>query len=116
MDLSEMDPKELAEVHRWIRKLLQIDTNIDPDPLIDLPDIATLAGVAEGTPGVWRQRTRSGKARVDFPEPGDPTGARYEDKPLWRAVSEVLPFLKATGNWPPGSAARPITRGPRAAA
>jgi hypothetical protein len=111
--LEDLPPEVLAEYHRNIRDRLKIDTTRDPDPLIDLTDIATLAGLTPKTPSVWRNRTKNGEIRHPFPEPGDPAGQRYEDKPLWRAVTEVIPYLETTGNWPPESGARPATRGVR---
>ena len=105
--------RTIREYHRIIKERLEIDCERDPDPLIDLPDIAELAGLAPGTPVQWRQRTRRGEAKHPFPEPAPGIGDRFADKPLWHAVSQVIPYLEETGNWPPGAGARPMTRGPR---
>lgn len=88
----------------------------DLDPLIDLPQVAALAGVAQNTPMIWRQRSRPdyagpGKLQVPFPPPDD---TRYRDKPQWR-LSTALGWLVGTRRWPRGAVARPETRGPRAA-
>lgn len=81
----------------------------EDDPLIDMPMIAELAGVAPGTPGAWQQRTKEGTERVPFPEPHDP---RYLDKPQWHAVRFVEEFLWPSGRWENGrgSVARENTR------
>lgn len=111
--VAEIMGEKLAEYHREIESRLSIDCREDPDPLIDLPDVATLAGVQPGTPGQWRQRTKRGQAAHAFPEPAPGIGERFEDKPLWYAVSQIIPYLERTGNWPPGAGARPKTRGRR---
>lgn len=89
----------------------------ESDPLIDLPQIADLAGVAKNTPMIWRQRSRKnytgpGALKRPFPEPDDP---RYPDKPQWR-LSTVLRWLVGTRRWPRGAVARPETRGSRSRA
>lgn len=106
-------PEQIAEFHRVIRERLGIDCAQDPDPLIDLPDVAELAGVQPGTPGQWRQRTKHGNATVPFPEQAPGLGERFPDKPLWHAVSQIIPYLERTGHWPPGTGARPDARGAR---
>lgn len=106
-------PDELEEIYDIIEERLGIDCDADRDPLIDLPQIADLAGLARVTPVQMRQRTRTGQAKHPFPEPAPDMGTRYKDKPLWHAVSQIVPFLKETGHWPPGAGARPLTRGPR---
>lgn len=83
---------------------------LDPDshhlgPLIDLKDVAILGCLAAGTPGMARQRTAKGQARVPFPSPDPVEGSRWEDKPLFRAY-DILDYFKETGNWPVGAAAR----------
>jgi hypothetical protein len=79
----------------------------DPDPLIDAPMFAELAGVAPNTPGAWQQRTKEGKEKVAFPEPGEP---KYRDKPQWYAISQALRYLMDSFRWPRGVAARESTR------
>lgn len=81
----------------------------EDDPLIDMPMIAELAGVAPGTPGAWQQRTREGTERIPFPAPHDD---RYLDKPQWRAVRFVEEFLWPSGRWEKGrgTVARTSTR------
>lgn len=101
---------ERAEMREVIKELLGLDTDADPDPLIDLPMIAKLAGVADGTPGQWVQRSKKGQLKRPFPKVAD---NRYTDKPQWRAVSQVIPWLIDTHRWPPGAAGRPESRGPR---
>jgi hypothetical protein len=97
-----------------IRERLGLVVNdANPDPLIDLKEIARLAGVQEGTPKQWRGRTRNGIARNPFPEPIPGEGDRFPGKPMWKVMSQVIPYLERTGNWPPESGARPATRGPR---
>lgn len=106
--------ERIAEYRRVITERLGIDTDKDPDPWIDLPDVALLAGLSESTPTQWRQRTLDGSIRFPFPEPEpDTIGSRYPDKPLWPALSVVIPYLEVSGNWPPGAGARPMTRGKR---
>ena len=82
------------------------------DPKIGLPEIAKLAGVAIGTPTQWRARTFRGELTGDkaFPEPDD---ERYPDKPQWLAIETIIPWLDRTRRWPPDSAGRPESRGPR---
>lgn len=112
--LEEIPADVLAEYHRIIEDRLDISCgNQDPDPLIDLQDIAALGGLASGTPGQMRQRSKDGKGRVKFPEPAPGIGTRWPEKPLFRAATAVIPYLEATGNWPPGAGARTTTRGPR---
>lgn len=113
MDLEQIDPAELVEWHRIIKERLGIDATDDPDPLISLPDVAELAGLAPGTPGQMRQRSRKGQAVHPFPEPAPGLGQRFADKPLWHAATQIIPYLKQTGNWPPEAGARKATRGPR---
>lgn len=95
------------EVRDLVAELFSIDG--EDDPLIDMPMIAELAGVAPGTPGAWQQRTREGSERVPFPAPHDD---RYLDKPQWRAVRFVEEFLWPSGRWANGrgSVARENTR------
>lgn len=99
---------ERAEALNLIGQLFGIDTQQDDDPLIDKPMIAKLAGVSEGTPGQWEQRTREGREKVPFPKADDP---RYPDKPQWRAISTIIEgFLKPSNRWPRGTVARESTR------
>lgn len=99
---------ERAEALNLIGELFGINTQLDDDPLIDKPMIAKLAGVSEGTPGQWEQRTREGREKVPFPVADDP---RYPDKPQWRAISTIIEgFLKPSNRWPRGSVARESTR------
>jgi hypothetical protein len=111
--LSDIPDAQLAEYHSIIRDRLGIDCSDEPDPLIDLKDIAALAGLAEGTPGQMRQRSKDGKGRVKFPAEAPGIGRRWPDKPLFNAVTQVIPYMEETGNWPPGAGARMTTRGPR---
>lgn len=97
--------EEAQEVLDLVAELFGITG--EPDPLIDLPMIAELAGVASNTPKAWQQRTRNGQERVPFPAPHDD---RYTDKPQWHAVRLVEEFLKPSGRWPRGSVARESTR------
>ena len=106
---SELTPEERGDALKLIGELLGIHG--EEDPLIDMPMIAVLAGVAPGTPAAWQQRTKTGKERVPFPPPDD---HRYHDKPQWRAVSTIIEaFLKPSRRWPSGSVARETTRGER---
>jgi len=110
-------PQEVARALAFIRTHFQVDRH-EEDPLIGLPQIAELAGVASSTPMIWRQRSRPeyagpGKLRKPFPAPSD---TRYSDKPQWRAITDVLTWLWETDRWPRGAVAREATRGPRAAA
>lgn len=98
-----------------VRLVLGIDTTADPDPLIDLPMITLLAGVSKGTPEQWRVRTRvaahAGQpVRVPFPPTPDGVASRFPDKPMWHALSQIVPYLKASRRWPPGRAGRPARR------
>lgn len=112
--LDDYKLEELTAAWQIIRERLSIDAGPgDPDPLIDLKDIAELAGLAPDTPGQQRQRSKAGGGRVKFPAEDPDLGLRWEEKPLFRAVTGVIPYLDATGNWPPGSGARPTTRGKR---
>jgi hypothetical protein len=111
--MPETPAEDLAEYHRIIAERLGIDCEADPDPLIDLPQIADLGGLSKVTPVQMRQRTRHGRAKHPFPDPAPNEGSRFADKPLWRAVTQIIPYLQETGNWPPGAGARPLTRGPR---
>lgn len=107
--IATLSIQEQDEALDLIAGLFGIDTVADTDPLIDMPMIAELAGVSPGTPGAWQQRTKKGIERVAFPEPADD---RYEDKPQWNALSQIVAgFLKPSGRWPRGTAAR--TRAPR---
>lgn len=101
-----------------VKLVLGIDTETDPDPLIDLPMITLLAGVSKGTPEQWRARTRVALAggpavRHLFPDPPPGVASRFPDKPMWHALSQVVPYLKRTQRWPPGRAGRPRRRMPR---
>lgn len=89
-----------------ILERLGLERDDDPDgPLIDLKDVAILGGLAAGSPGMARQRTAKGLAKVPFPEPDPNEGSRWEDKPLWRAYA-ILDYYRESGNWPLGTAAR----------
>lgn len=106
---QKLNIREREEALQIIGEILGIYG--EDDPLIDMPMIAALAGVAPGTPAAWQQRTRSGRERVPFPPPDD---SRYADKPQWRAISTIIErFLKPSERWPRGVAARETTRRPR---
>ena len=111
--LADIPAAELRGYHTIIEERLGIDCKDDPDPLIDLKDMAELAGLAPGTPGQMRHRSKDGHGKVVFPPQAPGIGERWPEKPLFRAVSDVIPYLEATGNWPPGAGARPSTRGPK---
>lgn len=99
---------ERAEALNLIGELFGIDTSSGDDQLIDKPMIAKLAGVSEGTPGQWEQRTREGREKVPFPMADD---TRYPDKPQWWAIGTIIQlFLKPSNRWPRGSVARESTR------
>lgn len=114
--MTERDPVIVERYEQAIRERLHIETWIahEDGPLIDLKDIATLGGLAPGTPGMARQRTAKGTATVPFPDPDEDEGMRWEDKPLFRAYT-VMDYFRATGNWPLGQAARPAQRKKREA-
>lgn len=108
-------PEEVAAALVFLRTELGLE---ESDPLISLRQIAAMAGVAPNTPTIWRQRSRPdydgpGKIKDAFPAPDD---TRYSDKPQWRAIKTVLPWLWRNGKLPRGSTSRPLTRGPRVAA
>lgn len=107
--IDTLSVEELDEIYAALSEIIPGWTpEEDEDPLIDMPMIARLAGVAAGTPGAWQQRTREGKEAVPFPKPDD---TRYADKPQWRAVSTiVVGFLKKSNRWPRGAVSRPRTR------
>lgn len=112
--LDSFSIEELAAHWQIIRERLGIEAGPnDPDPLIDLKNIADLAGLAPDTPGQQRQRSKQGGGRYVFPPEDPKLGERWPEKPLFRAVTAVIPYLEATGNWPPGTGARPTTRGKR---
>lgn len=100
--------EEIAAAHQVLHGLLPgWNSEEDPDPLIDAPMFAVLAGVAPSTPGAWQQRTRDGSEKHPFPEPGE---TRYRDKPQWFAISQALRYLMDSGRWPRGVVAREKTR------
>lgn len=119
MDEPTVSPEDHEMALGFIRTHFPVS---ETDPLIDLPKIAMLAGVAKNTPMIWRQRSRpeykgpgklSGTGRrKPFPEPDD---ERYADKPQWR-LTTVVGWLIDTNRWPRGAVARPETRGPRSEA
>jgi len=112
--LEDIEPAKLKEYYQVIEERLGIVCGPqDPDPIIDLKDIAELADLAADTPGQQRQRSRAGGGRVKFPDEAPVIGKRWPEKPLFCAVTAVIPYLEETGNWPPGAGARPTTRGPR---
>jgi len=112
---EEAAAQRKAEYDAAIMERLALDPTDHPDgPLIDLKDVAILGGLAKGSPGMARQRTRKGQAKILFPEPDEDEGSRWEDKPLWRA-HVILDYFKRTGNWPLGAAARASQRVQRAA-
>lgn len=107
--------EEVAAALVFLRNELGLS---ESDPLISLRQIAAMAGVAPNTPTIWRARSRPeytgpGKMRRPFPAPDD---TRYPDKPQWRAIGSVLPWLWTEGKLPRGSVGRPETRGARTAA
>lgn len=112
--MTETTNERIAEYREIIKERLGIEvTDEDPDPLIGMPQIARLSGLRPGTIKQMRQRTRLGQTRRPFPTPPPGIGDRFPDKPLWHAVSQIIPHLEATGNWPPERGARPATRVPR---
>lgn len=112
MDELKKGTPEWVEAQRTVAERLGWELGPNEDPKIGLPEIAKLAGVAPGTPTQWRARTLRGELTGDraFPEPDDP---RFVDKPQWLAIATVIPWLDRTKRWPPGSAGRPESRGPR---
>jgi hypothetical protein len=106
--IAGIGDEELNAAYDVLARLLPgWDPVEDPDPLIDAPMFAELAGVAPNTPGAWQQRTREGKEKVPFPEPGED---KYRDKPQWFAISQALRYLMDSYRWPRGTAARENTR------
>lgn len=100
--------EERQAAHAVLREILPgWSPEDDPDPLIDAPMLAELAGVAPNTPGAWQQRTKEGREKVAFPEPGED---KYRDKPQWFAISQALRYLMDSGRWPRGVSARESTR------
>lgn len=77
--------------------------------ITDLKGIAVLLGVAEVTPPQWRQRSQRGELEPPLPEPDYPY---ITDKPLWWEDT-IVDWAQRSGRWPPGTAARPLARGPR---
>lgn len=109
------NPQTVEEYAEAVRERLALEPDgHDDGPLIDLRDVATLGGLAPGSPGMARQRTAKGLARIPFPDPDPDEGQRWEDKPLWRAYL-ILDYFCLTGNWPLGQAARPALRHKRTA-
>lgn len=105
---TAIEPAEVTAAYDILRGILPgWDPGDDPDPLIDAPMFAELAGVAPNTPGAWQQRTKEGTEKVPFPEPGEP---KYRDKPQWFAISQALLYLIQSGRWPRGTVARVGTR------
>lgn len=111
-DRAEPGTEQWKVEQRMVADALGWDLSAEEDPLVGLPEIAKVAGVSIGTPTQWRARTRRGELKGDraFPDPDDP---RYPDKPQWRAIKTIIPWLKRTRRWPPGAAGRPESRGPR---
>ena len=107
--MADLDREQVLDA---IEDILGINPDEQPDPLVDTQEIAKLAGVQPGTVVQWIQRTRRGELAKPFP-PRDKESERWSDKPLWRATSVIVPWLDDTQRWPPGAAARPMTRGPR---
>lgn len=106
--IATIPPEDRAAAYAVLAGLLPgWNRDEDPDPLIDGPMFAQLAGVASNTPKAWQQRTREGRERVAFPEPGE---SKYADKPQWHAISQALRFLMDSHRWPRGSSAREGTR------
>lgn len=103
---------EWREAQQIVAEALGWKLEPDEDPKVGLPEIAKVAGVAIGTPTQWRARTLRGELSGDraFPEPDDD---RFADKPQWLALKTIIPWLMRTKRWPPGSAGRPESRGPR---
>ncbi len=112
MDDIEQGSPEWRDIQRHLIETLGWQLRPDEDPAVALPEIAKLAGVAQGTPTQWRARTLRGELVGEraFPEPDDD---RYADKPQWKAIKTIIPWLKRTKRWPPGAAGRPESRGPR---
>lgn len=103
-------PELVAEYDAAILERLALDPDEHPDgPLIDLRDVALLGGLSPTTPGMARQRTAKGIAKVPFPKADPEEGSRWADKPLFRAYL-ILDYFQQSGNWPLGSAARPAQR------
>lgn len=110
-------PEEARAIALAKLRSMGIDTAADPDPLIDLAQIAQLASFPgrtyqKNTVEVWRQRSRptyrgKGKLLQPFPEPDrivpkEETG--FLPKPKWRAVSTVLAWLIESRRWHPEAA------------
>src|ERR1700752_5181335 len=84
MDEAAGDQRN-PEYDAAIMERLELDPTDHPrGPLIDLKDVAILGGLAAGSPGMARQRTRKGLAKVPFPEPDKDEGSRWGDKTVWR--------------------------------
>lgn len=72
--------------------------------IIDLSGMAQLLGVTKNTVNQWRQRSRKGEMNPPLPDQiPDLEHPAWDEQP-------VLDWAIATGRWPPGSTARPMTR------
>lgn len=103
-------PQERFAAYRLtIRERLGLDLERTPTRLLDSTQIAQLAGVQPGTVTQWKMRTRTGSTAYPFLEPHPDS---YQGKKLYDPY-DVCAWLEWAHKWPPLSAARPQTRGPR---
>lgn len=109
--LVSLPQERQAEYRRVLKERLNITPEDDGAPFIDSGQVATLAGVQPGTVTQWKMRTRLKRTLYPFPQPAPQS---YAGKPLygWR---EICAWLDWARKWPPLSAAREQTRGPRTA-
>lgn len=104
--------ERLDEYRDVLQERLDLEPRKQRTARLDATQIATLAGVMPGTVTQWKMRTRRGQTRYPFLEPSPES---YPSKDTYVPV-DVCMWLDWANKWPPLTASREQTRGPKTSA
>lgn len=106
---ANVSPDRVTQYREVLRSRLGVDVANQPARRIDSSELARLAGVEAGTVTQWKRRTRLDETRFPLLHPAPES---FPEKDLYDPL-EACFWLDWAQKWPPDTASRPDTRGPR---